>query len=118
MANTGKQQFIAFLLIMVVLFLTPKYMELIAPSEQTQQEFSDEVSSQNYSYELENQNQEERFKKENPILNSLEEVVFTVSTPLYIAEVSSIGGGTIKSFRLKNYTNGYDDNGVFVADTV
>ena len=116
MANTGKQQFIAFLLIMVVLFLTPKYMELIAPTEQTQQESIDEVSSQNYSYDLENQNQKERFKKESPVLNNLEEIVFTVSSPLYIAEVSSLGGGTIKSFRLKNYTNGYDDNGVFVTD--
>ena len=57
MANTGKQQFIAFLLIMVVLFLTPKYMELIAPTEQSQQESFDEVSSQNYSYDLEDQNQ-------------------------------------------------------------
>ena len=62
MANSGKQQFIAFLLIMVVLFLTPKYMELIAPTEQTQQESIDEVSSQNYSYDLEDQNHEERFK--------------------------------------------------------
>ena len=31
MANSGKQQLLAFLLIMVVLFLTPKYMEYIAP---------------------------------------------------------------------------------------
>ena len=33
MANSGKQQLLAFLLIMVVLFLTPKYMEYIAPEQ-------------------------------------------------------------------------------------
>jgi len=35
MINSGKQQLLAFLLIMVVLFLTPKYMEYISPQTES-----------------------------------------------------------------------------------
>ncbi len=116
MGNSGKQQLLAFLLIMVVLFLTPKYMEYISPA---QKETPSELALEDSSY-YNNKTTEVLNKNTiHPVvdnINSYNEVVFFIETPLYIAEVSSIGGGTIKSFTLKNYISGYSDEGVFIEN--
>ena len=48
MTHSNKQQLLAFILIMLVLFLTPKYMEYISPPAENQPPalFDEEVSSQ------------------------------------------------------------------------
>ena len=103
MGNSGKQQILAFFLIMVVLFLTPKYMELISPP---QEEVAPKVILEDYTNNedlgLENNiDINEILTKRKIDIVSNNEVVFTVETPLYIAEISNAGGGSLKSFTLK-----------------
>jgi len=117
MGNSGKQQLLAFLLIMVVLFLTPKYMEYIAPPQEEEAPETILEGETNYDYVESEIGQKE---KENPKIideiHSVDEVVFSVESPLYIAEVSNAGGGTLKSLTLKNYLSGFNEDGVFVED--
>ena len=103
MANSGKQQLLAFLLIMVVLFLTPKYMEYIAPpTSETSTEIIDEELGQPY---VENNLSKASQETDVPSIAKEEfvnEISFTIETDLYIAEISNAGGGALKSFLLKS----------------
>ena len=119
MLNSGKQQLLAFLLILVVLFLTPKYMEFISPPqpENTSLEFeekklTDSKQSNNFEYiqKIEDSDDALRSKQYQDFKN---EIVFTVETPKYTAEISNSGGGTIRSFILKDYMGGYLDDGSY-----
>ena len=116
MENSGKKQLLAFLLIMVVLFLTPKYMELISPpSNSTGAELIESKNTPTH------EEYNEFTSINNPILTPKEniieeEILFTIDTPLYIAEISNAGGGTIKSFLLKNYLGGYNDDGIYFEE--
>ena len=117
MGNSTKQQLLAFLLIMVVLILTPKYMEYISPPQESSIDknvLEDELANEILSEEFSAQNNANSNKKID--LNIFEEVVFSVETPLYIAEISNSGGGTLKSFILKNYFSGYNEGGDFIKE--
>ena len=117
MGNSGKQQLFAFLLIMLVLFLTPKYMEYIAPPQEEEALETILEGEANYNY-VEREISEKEKENLNIIdeIHSVDEVVFSVESPLYIAEVSNAGGGTLKSLALKNYLSGFNEEGVFVED--
>ena len=117
MANSGKQQLLAFLLIMVVLFLTPKYMEYITPptSETSTKIIEEELGLPYVENNLSKANQETDIHSiaKKKFVN---EISFTIETDLYIAEISNAGGGTLKSFLLKNYVGGFSDNGLYFSN--
>mgnify|MGYP006084988679 FL=1 len=101
---------VAFFLIALVLIFTPKYMEMVSPVPQNQAPDSSFFSQRN---ELDLVDQ--KVKKPAPPIKTitpdlatpnLSEETFTIENELYIAEVSSVGGGTIKSFSIKEYFNG------------
>jgi len=100
---------LAFFLIALVLIFTPKYMDLVAPPP------LDAFPPDTLSEEAKTQNKKsfvpsainKKIPKPNPPLSSPStntvEKTTTIDGPLYTAIVSSIGGGTIKSFHIKNY---------------
>ena len=100
---------LAFFLIALVLIFTPKYIDLVAPpplddfppdtllgGDKTLVQQSIDSSAPNTITS----------KPTNPLsrpsINTVEKIT-TIDGPLYTAIVSSVGGGTIKSFYLKNY---------------
>lgn len=119
MLNSGKQQLLAFILILMVLFLTPRYMEFLSPPqpEETFFEFEEkELTVSKQSDYTENIQKIRKTNDSHQIEQNQEyenEIIFTVETSNYTAEISNSGGGTIKSFILKNYISGYLDNGIY-----
>jgi len=97
---------LAFFLIALVLIFTPKYMDLVAPPP------LDAFPPDTLSEETKTQNTQSfvasalntKISKQNPppSTNTVEKTTI-IDGPLYTAIVSSIGGGTIKSFHIKNY---------------
>ena len=96
----------ALLLITVVLILTPYYMELVSPPPQPTYETSDEPnggnkeSSDDYLYSY-NANNETRLELSQP--KTTEEKIITVESDLFIAKISSLCGGSIISFQIKDH---------------
>jgi len=107
---------LAFLLISLVLIFTPKYMELVSPTVEVG------PSSDTTSVELTSSADRNRYlekgysdPKEKPTLKKLEiiswdkekeeikndEETVLIETALYSANISSINGGTLKSFFTK-----------------
>lgn len=101
---------VAFFLIALVLIFTPKYMEMVSPVPQNQTADSSSFLQRNNLDLL-----DQKVKKPappiktitlDPITPNLSEETFIIENELYIAIVSSVGGGTIKSFSIKEYLNG------------
>ena len=101
-----KNTLLAFLLISIVLVLTPRYLELINPAqeqeEQTQKkspQVSEELSEDEFKPE------KSTFKKEKPLSldNSTPEKNTKIETALYIATISNVAGGSIKEFFIKGH---------------
>ena len=101
-----KNTLLAFLLISIVLVLTPRYLELINPTqeqeEQTQKkspQVSEELSEDEFKPE------KSTFKKEKPLSlnNSTPEKNTKIETALYIATISNVAGGSIKEFFIKGH---------------
>ncbi|MBU0528483.1 membrane protein insertase YidC [bacterium] len=107
-----KKTLFAFFLIAIVLILMPYYMKVVAPQEQP--------ASPNDSITTVPARQTEPISKNTDIVTPpIREVVdspsyenvqqyvaertVTVETPLYIAKLSNINGGSFSSFILKNY---------------
>ena len=96
----------ALLLITVVLILTPYYMELVSPSPQQKYKTSDEPDN---SYNEANGNYSNDFYANNkttlepPQPKPTEEKITTVETDLFVAKLSSLCGGSIISFQLKDH---------------
>ena len=103
---------VALLLITVVLVLTPYYMDIVsppAPIEQSQD--NDELTLEEES-NLKNDKLTSSFSNQNLTLDDelsvlieteVEEEKFYIETDLFLAEISSLGGGTLSSFELKQY---------------
>ena len=98
----------ALLLITVVLILTPYYMELVSPSPPPQPNYktSDETdnsydeANNNYLYGFDANN---KTTLEPPQPKPTEEKITTVETDLFVAKLSSLCGGSIISFQLKDH---------------
>ena len=95
----------ALLLITLVLILTPYYMEMLSPSAPTVEDFGDEELKQN-SQGVEYREYENPPGKENELITppkTIEETTIRVENELYIATISSLFGGSIKSFEIKEH---------------
>ena len=100
----------ALLLITVVLILTPYYMELVSPQPQPAYEDSGEPSGEpsgdnkkssgDYLYNY-NTNNETKLELSQP--KTTEEKIITVESDLFIAKISSLCGGSIVSFQIKDH---------------
>ena len=98
----------ALLLITVVLILTPYYMELVSPSPppQPKHKTSDETddsydeASGNYLYNFD-ANNKTTLEPSQP--KPTEERITTVETDLFVAKLSSLCGGSIISFQIKDH---------------
>ena len=116
----------AFALIALVLILTPKYLEFIGPKPATTPELIEERSSSEEPLvappiipesSLESRaaiapprHAEPGTRPQRP------ERTVVIETELYTAVISSIGGGSIKSFELKGYPNRRTDGPVQLID--
>ena len=99
---------LAFFLIAFVLILTPNYLKFFSPetiessdldSENSVPEIEPTKPESDTKLSLENKNS--FFKTSNQ--RDTEETLFTVENDLYKAVLSSLGGGTFKSFLFKGY---------------
>ena len=96
----------ALLLITVVLILTPYYMELISPTPQPTHDTTDEPNNSydepggDYLYDYSTANE----KTPVPIQSKkTEEKITTIESDLFIARISSMCGGSIVSFQVKDH---------------
>ena len=96
----------ALLLITVVLILTPYYMELVSPPAQPTYETSDDTSARDseprdgfsYDYSVGG--------KTTPDLSQprpTKEKITTIENDLFIAKISSLCGGSVVSFQIKDH---------------
>ena len=95
----------ALLLITLVLILTPYYMEMLSPSAPFVEDFVDEETKQNIQ-PVEYREYESPPGKENELITppkTIEETTIRVENELYIATISSLSGGSIKSFEIKEH---------------
>ena len=100
---------LAFFLIALVLIFTPKYMDMVSPPSPDvfppdSLVDGDRPLSQKTVI---SSNQDTKISKTRITVPSSSitttETLTTIDSPLYTAVVSSLGGGTIKSFHIKNY---------------
>ena len=97
---------LAFLLISLVLIFTPKYIEMVSPPPALNEKDSLKTQSPYLLENVENQNVLVNDDFQDTKINELiqvEESVLMIESSLYKASISSLGGGTIKSFEIKNY---------------
>ena len=107
---------LAFFLIAFVLILTPKYLEIFAPPrlEENQTENADFPNDNKAAEPLTNKIAPQREVKKqlkSPGVINIEESLFTIENELYTLVLSSVNGGTFKSFSFKNY---FDQDSHFV----
>ncbi len=98
---------LAFFLIALVLLFTPKYMEIFAPQPTTSENTSLE-NQKEIDFDSEPMINTERprstlQKKQNSLNDEHEAKTTTIETGLYTANVSSINGGSIQSFLLREF---------------
>ena len=100
----------AFLFIAIILILYPLYLEIITPEKikppgdniQTSRRY--EVLTENTTEKIETENAEAMAGRRYTVYDSpAEEKNITINSNLYQAIISSIGGGSIVSFRLKHH---------------
>ena len=104
-----KRNLLAVFLISIIIILTPKWMSFFAPKEN--------INSNNPVSFKENASP---FKKKPSSFsvdlnkkNFLLEKNIYIETDLFIASLSNRSGGSFTAFKLKNYSSGYDINGIF-----
>jgi len=95
----------ALLLITIVLILTPYYMELVSPAPPVFEESTTKEPRENnplvqYRDYKRAPNEENRFIKPQ---QTKEETTIKIENDLYIATISSLCGGSIKSFEIKEH---------------
>ena len=100
----------AFLFIAIILILYPLYLEIITPEKikppgdniQTSSRY--EILTENTTEKIETENAEAMAGRLYTVYDSpAEEKNITINSNLYQAIISSIGGGSIVSFRLKHH---------------
>ena len=100
----------AFLFIAIILILYPLYLEIITPEKikppgdniQTSSRY--EILTENTTEKIETENAEAMAGRHYTVYDSpAEEKNITINSNLYQAIISSIGGGSIVSFRLKHH---------------
>ncbi len=94
-----RKTLIGFLLIGLILLLWPTYLELLSPSKPQEKATNETVVVEDV---IEKYSGESAKKDVSPNVN-IEVVETTVSGGLYSAKVSSLGGGSIVSFEIKDH---------------
>ena len=97
---------LAFLLISVVLILTPRYLELINPPQEGRKPLPNKQSATAKTiYDVEPQSGKNILNEEKTFLPQgfSPEKTTKIETDLYIATVSNIAGGSIKEFFIKEH---------------
>ena len=95
----------ALLLITLVLILTPYYMEMVSPPVPVLEESIDERFKQE-TQSVEYREYESNAGDKNELITSpkkTEETTIRIENDLYIATISSLCGGSIKSFEIKEH---------------
>ena len=99
-----KKTLFAFLIIAVIILLTPKYYNIIAPSIEPDGTDSAAVTAQKATY-VQTPYTPPSDKEALPLeQKSIHEETYSVNTELYSATVSSTNGGSLISFTLNNYS--------------
>ena len=96
----------ALLLITVVLIITPYYMELISPTTKDTQEYFEDQQKTNESgviYKDYNEDVSTPSAPTTPVFSQKEEKTIEIENDLFIARISSVYGGTIRSFKTKEH---------------
>ena len=96
----------ALLLITVVLIITPYYMELISPTTRDAQEhFEDQQNTDGNDviYKEYNEDVSTPYTLTPPVFSQKEEKIIEIENDLFIARISSVYGGTIRSFKTKEH---------------
>ena len=95
---------LAFFLISLILIFTPKYMELVSPPppESPNENIVENTPTQQIETETTRTTIKKPTKKKASTTTS-EESIFTLETPLYTASISSLGGGSISTFKTKSF---------------
>ena len=113
----AKRAVMAFILIALVLIITPRYLRWIAPDTKEEVPASEKALTATDSL-LASPSTEQQTpapdERETPALRTpvqpppqrWTEKIVTIETDLYLATVSSKGGGSLKSFELKEYRHG------------
>ena len=100
----------AFLFIAIILILYPLYLEFITPEKiktpdgniQTSSQY--EIATEKTTEKIETENAKERADDRYTVYDlPAEEKNITINSNLYRATVSTLGGGSIVSFRLKHH---------------
>ena len=100
---------LAFFLIALVLIFTPKYMETVSPpsvGDFPPDSISDGDKPLAHKTVTPSNSDKKLSKTDlhlSPSYNTENEKLTTIDSPLYTAVISSRGGGTIKSFHIKDY---------------
>lgn len=94
-----RKTLIGFLLIGLILLLWPTYLELLSPSKPQEKATNETVVVEDV---IEKYSGESAKKDVSPNIN-IEVVETTVNGGLYSAKVSSLGGGSIVSFEIKDH---------------
>ena len=95
---------LAFFLISLILIFTPKYMELVSPPppESPDENIAENTPTQQIETETTRTTIKKPTKKKAPITTG-EVFIFTLETPLYTTSISSLGGGSITTFKTKSF---------------
>lgn len=111
-----KKSLLAFVIIFIVILAMPGYFKLInGSSESSSLDIEKEVSTS--PIKSDTRPRGEQIKHSSLDLKVLEEKelrLLTIDTDFYRAQISSIGGGTIKDFKLKKYNMFADSDTVLV----
>jgi YidC/Oxa1 family membrane protein insertase len=114
-----KKSVLAFVLIFIVILTMPTYFKLITPPPATEPDVIETPATIESHIDKSvpvTPPPAKEFKQGFAAVNE-QATVFTIETDLYIAKISSIGGGTIKSFILKHY-NMFRENDTTLVDLV
>ena len=101
-----KRNFLAIILICIIVVLTPKWMSLFGPKQ---------IIDNNDSYyenlnDLEPSTTQKTSKPNKSYSSNIKEKKITIITDLYEAVISNKSGGSMISYKLKNYLGSYDVN--------
>ncbi len=99
-----RRNFIAIILICIIVVLTPKWMSLFAPNENFSTEKVLLEAPQNDSFV------EKVSKKTTSSYSNNKEQTIVISTDLFIATISNQSGGSLTSYKLKKFTGSFDVN--------
>ena len=94
-----RKTLIGFILIGLILLFWPSYLELLSPQETEQKSSENPVVAE----ELLEKYSGENISTKTPVSNDVNVVETVIDGGLYVATVSSAGGGSITSFKIKNH---------------